>query len=162
MIGFTTDEGLLYTGRFHKDPAFLERFLQDWDTCGPINFLGRDPAQVTPGDRERVAELRAGYPPGTPGLTAMFTDAVFAASSHQVARLLAARGRTVYRYLFAYRGSHSLADIAFSGLRRTASALARGLLRLAWGTVEGAAHGDDIIYLFQVWPPPPHLRPCVH
>lgn len=152
LIGFTAEEGLLYTRRFSKSPAFLARFMADWGTCGPVNFLGLEGWEVTQEHRDQVDTLRAAYPAGTEGLTDMFTDAVFAASSHQVARLLTSNNRTVYKYLFTYRGSTSLADLAFSSLWSTTTTLLRGLLRISWGPSLGAAHGEELIYLFQLTP----------
>ena len=125
IIGFTSEEGLLFTGRFHKDPAFHTRFLEDWSTCGPANLLGLEEDEVRQEDRVRLDALRETYPSGTHGLTDMFTDAIFAASSHQVSRLLVSNNRTVYKYLFTYRGSSSMADLGFSGLMATIATIAR-------------------------------------
>ena len=40
MLGFTAQDGLLFTSRFHTDKKFAARFLADWETCGPVNLLG--------------------------------------------------------------------------------------------------------------------------
>ena len=150
LLGFNSEEGLLYTGRFTSDPAFHARFLADWDTCGPINFLGRDKAEVTEEDLSKVASLRAGYADDMAGLTDMFTDAIFASSTHNLARLLTSNGRTVYKYMFTYRGSFSLSDLAFSGHLSSVTTIFRALFRLPSGPAQGTGHGDELIYIFQV------------
>jgi len=153
MIGFNSEEGLLYTSRFQKDPDFQTRFQTDWDSCAPINFLGLELDQVTVDDVSRVNTLRSSYSPGNPGLTDMFTDAVFASSSHQVARLLCRNKRTVYKYLFTYRGSISSTDFLFSGLWSSTKTFLQALLRIPWfGVSSGSAHVDELFYLFQVTP----------
>ena len=150
LLGFNSEEGLLYTGRFTSDPAFHAHFLAHWDTCGPINFLGRDKAEVTEEDLSKVTSLRAGYADDMAGLTDMFTDAIFASSTHHLARLLTSNGRTVYKYMFAYRGSFSLTDLAFSGHLSSITTILRALFRLPSGPVQGTGHGDELIYIFQV------------
>jgi len=152
MVGFNSEEGLLYTTRFTKSPDFETKFLTDWTSCGPINFLGKEKDAVTEDDIAKVDTLRANYPPGTPGLTDMFTDAIFAASSHQVARWLAGHGRPVYKYYFTYKGSLSFADFVFSGPWSMVKTVFRCLLHISWGPSKGAAHVDDLVYLFQITP----------
>ena len=138
--------------RFQKDPSFYTAFMADWETCGAVNFLGRERTAVSASDIDRANTLRAAYPdPGQPGLTAMFGDAVFGAGTHQLAKSLVARGRPVFKYLFAYRGSSSLADIAMGSLWSSTTAFMRGLLRIP-GHASGVCHGDELLYLFQVIP----------
>ena len=137
--------------RFQKDPSFYTAFMADWETCGAVNFLGRERAAVSEADTDRANSLRASYPDGQPGLTVMFGDAVFGAGTHQLAKSLVGRGRPVFKYLFAYRGSSSLADIAMGSIWSSMTALMRGLLRIP-GDASGVCHGDELLYLFQVTP----------
>ena len=140
-----------FMSRFQKDLSFYTAFMADWETCGAVNFLGRERASVSEEDTDRANSLRAAYPAGQPGLTVMFGDAVFGAGTHQLAKSLVGRGRIVFKYLFAYRGSSSLADIAMSSMWSSMTAFMRGLLRIP-GEASGVCHGDELLYLFQVIP----------
>ena len=137
--------------RFQKDPSFYKDFMADWETCGAVNFLGRERTSVSKADIDRTNTLRAAYPDGQLGLTAMFGDAVFGAGSHQLAKSLVSRGRPVFKYLFAFRGSFSVADIAMGSRWSTMRALMRSLLRIG-GEASGVCHGDELLYLFNITP----------
>ena len=137
--------------RFQKDLSFYTAFMADWETCGAVNFLGQERASVSEADTDRANSLRAAYPDGQPGLTVMFGDAVFGAGTHQLAKSLVGRGRPVFKYLFAYRGSSSLADLAMGSIWSSTTAFMRGLLRLP-GEASGVCHGDELLYLFQITP----------
>ena len=126
--------------------------MADWETCGAVNFLGRERAAVSREDVARANDLRAAYPDNQQGLTAMFGDAVFGAGTHLLAKSLAGRGRTVFKYFFEYRGSSSLADIAMGSIWRSTVAFMRGLFRIPGGEASGVCHGDELLYLFQVIP----------
>ena len=93
---------------------FGPRFREDWATCGPLNLLGLEAAAITAKDAARVDTLMERYtgaaqPPasGTSAqLTALFTDAVFGLTTHNVARALVEGGNTqVYKYYFSYSGT---------------------------------------------------------
>ena len=137
--------------RFEKDPSSYTAFMADWEICGAVNFLGLERGAVRTADVVRTNSLRATYPGGQPGLTLMFGDAVFGAGTHKLAKSLVGRGRPVFKYLFAYRGSSSLADIAMGSMWSSTKALIRGLLRIP-GEASGVCHGDELLYLFQVTP----------
>ena len=126
--------------------------MADWETCGPVNFLGRERTSVSEADINRTNTLRTAYPDGQVGLTVMFGDAVFATGTHQLAKSLVSRGRQVFKYLFAYRGSSSVAEIALGSMWSTTKALMRALLRIPGGKAAGVCHGDELLYLFQVVP----------
>ena len=100
MIGFTKEDGLLYTTRFIKDKEFEKYFEDNWNTCGPTNLLGKESELITERDIEYVTNLRKSYET----LTTLFTDAIFAIPSHRMAHQLAARNNQVYKYIFSYRG----------------------------------------------------------
>ena len=137
--------------RFQKDPSFYAAFMADWETCGAVNFLGLERNAVSAADIDRANALRAAYPDGQTGLTVMFGDAVFGAGTHKLAKSLVGRGRQVYKYLFEYRGSSSLADLAMGSIWSSTMAFMRGLLRLP-GEASGVCHGDELLYLFQITP----------
>ena len=109
MIGFTKEDGLLYITRFIKDPEFVKHFFENWDTCAPINILGKESHLISEEDIEYVNNLRKSYSSNSDQiepdeLTTLFTDAVFALSSHKVAKYLARSNKSVYKYIFSYRG----------------------------------------------------------
>ena len=137
--------------RFQKDPSSYTAFMADWETCGAVNFLGLERGAVSKADVDRTNSLRANYPDGQLGLTLMFGDAVFGAGTHKLAKSLVSRGRPVFKYLFAYRGSSSVADIAMGSMWSSTKALMRGLLRIP-GEASAVCHGDELLYLFQVTP----------
>ena len=125
--------------------------MANWETCGAVNFLGLERTAVSEADVDRTNSLRANYPDGQLGLTLMFGDAVFGAGTHKLAKSLVSRGRPVFKYLFAYRGSSSVADIAMASMWSSTKALMRGLLRIP-GEASAVCHGDELLYLFQVIP----------
>ena len=102
MIGFTKEDGLLFTSRFIKDKDFKNFFLENWESCGPINLLGKETSFITKEDVAYVNNLRDKYPKD---LTDLFTDAIFARSSHIIANKFSQRNKHVYKYIFSYKGN---------------------------------------------------------
>ena len=158
---------------------FGPRFRDDWATCGPVNLLGLEAAAITAEDAARVDTLMERYTgaaqlpaSGTSAqLTALFTDAVFGLTTHNVARALVEAGNTqVYKYYFSYSGTRysSVLCTLYSVLRVLLSSLCDLLLLPYWQTPlyflsrlpglsslfpslkPGCCHADDLLYLFQV------------
>ena len=86
--------------RFIKHPEFEKHFHESWNTCAPVNLLGKESDLITKEDIEYVTHLADSYQ----DLTALFTDAMFALSSDKVAEHLVQRNSHVYQYIFSYRG----------------------------------------------------------
>ena len=178
MLGFTSEDGLLSTSRLVRDPAYFQRFKENWETYGPLNILGRDVVNITQSDVDFVTGLLADYTNTPVGelrpedLTDLFTDALFGLSTDRLADLLVRRGhQDVYKYVFSYKGdpllvylsvhhivlpgTSSLSDlITMPPLQALLYVVVR-FLRLpslvpSWRM--GTAHGDEIIYLFQLTP----------
>ena len=111
MLGFTSEDGLLSTSRLVRDPAYFQRFKENWETYGPLNILGRDVVNITQSDVDFVTGLLADYTNTPVGelrpedLTDLFTDALFGLSTDRLADLLVRRGhQDVYKYVFSYKG----------------------------------------------------------
>ena len=109
LLGFLEQDGLLYTTRFLKEPAFAESFARNWSVCGPASLLSMDAAARSDQDQETVDRLALEYkvlrPDGTLAtngteMTDLLTDAVFAESTFRLSHLLARHNRPVYRYSF--------------------------------------------------------------
>eukprot|EP00092_Neocalanus_flemingeri_P021127 GFUD01022894.1.p1 GENE.GFUD01022894.1~~GFUD01022894.1.p1 ORF type:complete len:581 (+),score=136.25 GFUD01022894.1:59-1801(+) len=157
MIGFTKEDGLLYTTRFIKDPEFEKHFNDNWDTCAPINLLGKESHAISDQDIEYVNNLRKSYSSNSDQikpaeLTTLFTDAVFGLSTHKVAKYLAQSNKSVYKYIFSYRGSSSVSDVFSYPFWKTALYM---MVRMFWMYPTqslGTSHGDDLMYLFQMTP----------
>jgi len=157
MIGFAKEDGLLYSTRFIKDPDFKKHFMDNWNTCAPINILGKETNFISEQDIEYVNNLVEAYTDNTDEtepapLTTIFTDAVFGLSSHKVAGYLAENNKNVFKYIFSYKGSSSFADILSYPLWRTACYMIARVWRFYPTQNLGACHADDLMYLFQVTP----------
>ena len=109
MIGFTKEEGLVYTTRFINHPEFDKHFRDNWNTCAPISLFGKESNLISEEDVKYANNPKESYT-FTDGeieladLTTLFTDANFALSSHRVAKHLPQRNMHVYKYVFSYRG----------------------------------------------------------
>ena len=112
MLGFTKDEGLLWSARFKTDPTFAAKFRDDWRVCGPVNILGKESSNVTNSDMSLVNSLVEKYT-GTSfdkltdleQLRDLLTDSKFALSTHVVSQLLVGHGnKDVFKYYFNYSG----------------------------------------------------------
>ena len=121
MMGFTKDEGLLWSARFKTDPSFAAKFGDNWSVCGPVNILGKESANVTGSDMTLVNSLVEIYTGTTVDkltdleqLRDLLTDSKFALSTHVVSQLLVGHGnKDVFKYYFNYSGkedSHSIGD----------------------------------------------------
>ena len=112
MLGFTKDEGKFWTSRLDSDQVFAEKFKKNWDTCGPINILGKESSNITESDVDFINSLVANYDNdgGTESaehLTNVFSDAVFSFSTHKVSQYLVNSGnKLVFKYFFAYSGNY--------------------------------------------------------
>ena len=91
---------IIFITRFIKYAEFGKHFHDNWNTCAPVNFLGKESDLITKEDIEYVTHLADSYQ----DLTALFTDAMFALSSDKVAEHLVQRNSHVFKYIFSYRG----------------------------------------------------------
>ena len=112
MIGRTEAEGLLMTSRLVTDAQFKSKFIDNWSTCGPINILGKERANITESDQRFVNNLVTNYNGGEVTdiqphhLQDLLTDAMFGLDTHKVARHLVNTGnKSVYKYYFSYSGN---------------------------------------------------------
>ena len=83
--------------------------MDNWNTCAPINILGKETNFISEQDIEYVNNLVEAYTDNTDEtepapLTTIFTDAVFGLSSHKVAGYLAENNKNVFKYIFSYKG----------------------------------------------------------
>ena len=179
MIGFTKDEGALWTSRFMTDKAFAQKFKAEWKTCGPINLLGKEAANITEEDVERVNRLVKTYTniddisseeTDLLQLTNLFTDSKFGVGSHSLAQSLVQAGnKDVFKYFYSYTGKPTLrllhSKINFVGSSGFCDMLTlpawkmslyimSRLLRLPWlspapALPNTACHADELFYLFR-------------
>ena len=104
LLGFTDHEGLLYTTRFMKEPAFKQFFTTNLNTCIPVNLFGLMKEDITERDIEEgnrlVREYGAmeGDQVVTTAMTDLLGDAVFWRDGHRLSTILAEQNYTVYRY----------------------------------------------------------------
>ncbi len=106
MLGFMEHDGLLYSTRFLKDPAFGASFARNWRTCGPTTLLGVDAAGLTTEHQALADRLARDYgflradgmvvTNGT-GMTDIMTDGVFGESTFRLSQQLFRLNRPVYR-----------------------------------------------------------------
>ena len=111
MLGFTSEDGLLKTSRFVQDKSFAEHFGNNWDTCAPINILGKEIENITDTDVKYVNNIIEKYRDATGRedieMTAVFTDALFGLSTHKVSQyLVKGANKSVFKYYFSYIGNH--------------------------------------------------------
>ena len=110
MLGFTSEDGLLKTSRFVQDKTFAEHFRNNWDTCAPINILGKEIDNITDSDVKYVNNIIEKYKDATGAedieMTSVFTDALFGLSTHKVSQHLVKGGnKSVFKYYFSYIGN---------------------------------------------------------
>ena len=111
MLGFTSEDGLLKTSRFVQDKSFAEHFGNNWNTCAPINILGKEIEHITDMDVKYVNKIIEKYRDATGRedieMTAVFTDALFGLSTHKVSQyLVKGANKSVFKYYFSYIGNH--------------------------------------------------------
>ena len=112
MLGFNKDEGKFWTSRLDSDKVFAENFKKNWDTCAPINILGKESSNITAGDVDFINTLVDNYDNDgaaaeSERLTNIFSDAVFSLSTHKVSQYLVESGnKLVFKYFFAYSGNY--------------------------------------------------------
>ena len=92
----------------------------------------------------------------SPAFTALMTDAVFGLPTVQLSRQLAGGGAPTFRYLLTHTGSTSFADLlgALPAWQLPLLLLSRALpsaLHFPSAGL-GAAHADDLLYLFPLTP----------
>jgi hypothetical protein len=106
LLGFMEHDGLLYSTRFLKDPAFGATFARNWRTCGPTTLLGVDAAGLTSEHQALADRLARDYgvlsADGTvvtngTGMTDIMTDGVFGESTFRLSQQLFRLNRPVYR-----------------------------------------------------------------
>ncbi len=106
LLGFMEHDGLLYSTRFLKDPAFGDTFAHNWRTCGPTTLLVVDAAGLTSEHRALADRLARDYgvlsADGTvvtngTGMTDIMTDGVFGESTFRLSQQLFRLNRPVYR-----------------------------------------------------------------
>jgi Carboxylesterase family len=106
MLGFMEQEGLLYTTRFIKEPAFMESYAHNWTSCAPVSLLGRSEVQLTQADRQLTEQIAEQYGVrqqdgrlvlnGTE-LTDLLTDSIFAVGTFRLSQHLTRLNIPVYR-----------------------------------------------------------------
>ena len=123
IIGRTEAEGILWTSRLATDAQFKSKFIDNWSTCGPINILGKESANITESDQRFVNNLVTNYNGGEVTdiqphhLQDILTDAMFGLDTHKVARHLVNTGnKAVYKYYFSYSGKLKASQISLSVL----------------------------------------------
>ena len=123
IIGRTEAEGILWTSRLATDAQFKSKFIDNWSTCGPINILGKESANITESDQRFVNNLVTSYNGGEVTdiqphhLQDILTDAMFGLDTHKVARHLVNTGnKAVYKYYFSYSGKLKASQISLSVL----------------------------------------------
>ncbi len=106
MVGFMENDGLLYTTRFMKDPAFTASFTANWSACAPVSLLGLSEAHLTQADQQMAERLVQLYGVRRPDaslvlngteLTELMTDGIFAEGSYRLSQYLTRINRPVYR-----------------------------------------------------------------
>jgi hypothetical protein len=106
LLGFMEHDGLLYSTRFLKDPAFGATFARNWSACGPATLLGVDAAGRTSEHQALADRLARDYgvlsADGTvvtngTGMTDIMTDGVFGESTFRLSQQLFRLNRPVYR-----------------------------------------------------------------
>ncbi len=106
LAGFMEHDGLLYSTRFLKDPAFGASFARDWSACGPTTLLGVDSAGLTSEHQALADRLARDYgvlsADGTvvtngTEMTDIMTDGVFGESTFRLSQQLFRLNRPVYR-----------------------------------------------------------------
>jgi len=162
MLGHNKEDGLFWTSRITYDENYWKSFMDNWDTCGPINILGLDKASITEEDLKFTNELVEKYNKKpvssiTPeNLTDIITDGLFGLSTHKVSQHLVRGGnKSVFKYLFAYSGTTSLCDPFMMSAWKTLWYFTVRIWRLPQlipSPKPGACHADDIFYLFQFTP----------
>jgi len=157
IIGYNEEDGLLFTTRFLKEQAFEEHFNANWNTCAPINLLGIESDHITGEDLEYINSLAKSYSGSSDHMqssdrTRLFTDAIFALSTHRVAKYLTQKNSTVYKYQFAYRGSSSISDFSSVPSWKIAYYFISRMCGMYPTNDLGASHADDLMYIFQMTP----------
>ena len=177
MIGFTQAEGLLCTSRLTSDDEFKSKFFDNWSTCGPINILGKESANITEADLKFVNNLVRNYNGGEISdiqphhLQDILTDAIFGLDTHKVARHLVNTGnKSVFKYYFSYLGKFNYIILVRYTLIIGTSSFSDVFMMPGWKvffyllsrmfrlpslvpTLDlGSMHGDDLLYIFEAVP----------
>jgi len=157
LMGFTKDDGLLFSTRFLKDPEYASEFLDD-PGCFAMNSRGLERDDLTneliqAGDE--LAEQYHALQDGEivmEGFTQLLGDAVFARDGHEFSNLLSSLNHSVYRYSFSYVGTVSLADILSGSLLDMATNILSNIAGFPHSKKLGASHCDELFYLFTMFP----------
>ncbi|XP_075986055.1 juvenile hormone esterase-like [Anticarsia gemmatalis] len=145
IIGQTTDEYFWKASKVTRNKALLRKLDTEWNTTAPIAFI-----LPRSEDHGRLQKLREFYfekpkmlndKPTNDALGSLYRDALTSLSVHRLANLMVRHSsQPVYYYEFAYIGNDSNYEDAVSKKPL------------------GAAHQDDLIYLF----PSEHRYPMIH
>ena len=159
MLGSTKDEGLLISSMLKRNPEFLDSMNDNWDGCMAPHALGKFflNGKLTKEDDAKINQITEFYFEGTreikfdhwtfDNLTKMFTDNGFFYSGAKMAEQVSKKADTYY-YHFDHIGYFSFHDMYGKNLLNMLWTLFLASQGLYPSEPLGAAHGDELLYLF--------------
>ena len=160
MLGSTKDEGLLISSMLRRNPEFLDTINDHWNRCMAPHALGKFflDGKLSKQDDEKIKEITDFYFNGVrsqikfdhwtfDNLTNMFTDNGFFYSGAKMAEQVSKKSLTYY-YQFDHVGYFSFHDMYGKNLLNMLWTLFLASQGLYPSEPLGAAHGDELLYLF--------------
>ena len=168
MFGLCQEEGYILTAPYYQSQRRWDLVTRDWSQWAPLLFLGRERDLATDTDRELMAAVASFYfgegadmaqLPRTEAnlrqLGRIYSMAYFFRGADRDSKLLAGAGLEVYNMVLCHAPAFSLMEmfrLSLPQLIYLFSARSFGLN--PFPPVDGVCHGDDLNYLFPMWPLP--------
>jgi len=168
LFGLCQEEGYILTAPYYQSQRRWDLVTRDWSQWAPLLFLGRERDLATDTDRELMAAVASFYfgegadmaqLPRTEAnlrkLGRIYSMAYFYRGADRDSKLLAGAGLEVYNMVLCHPPAFSLMEmfrLSLPQLIYLFSARSFGLN--PFPPVDGVCHGDDLNYLFPMWPLP--------
>lgn len=144
ITGITDDEGATRASAFFADEAGAKEFEEKFEKYGPLMFGLHDGQSEAPMmNAKKVKDHYFGDKISTHNLVDAISDSSYAHPMETAAEIHAKNGVKVYLYHFGYRGTHSHAHIKPDE---------DPPVLFQPSTEYGVGNGDDLIYLFPIFP----------